>query len=117
MNQITDAVRIVCGETKWTPELVETLAGFLEDAKDEVCPCEAIRQGMRAYLYSEPLPEAAVSAPRCHSCDVVARALGQVIEADWQGYLELTARAIEGDPLALTLTRFLPNTPISRSVQ
>jgi len=108
MNQITDAVRIVCGENKWTPELVGALASFLESPKDEICPCEAIRQGMRAYLYGEPLPECTVSAPQCRLCHVIARALAQTIEADPQGYLELAARSIEGDPLAQILTALLP---------
>jgi hypothetical protein len=88
-------------------ELAEALEDFLESPKDAICPCEALRIVFLAYLYGEPLPECTVSAPRCHTCDVVARALAQTIQDDRQGFMELAAQCIKGNPLARVLNLLL----------
>ena len=80
--------------------IIEALADFLETPQNSLCACQAVRHALLAYLHGEDAPEVIISAPRCHSCDVVAQVLARCISQDQFGYMELAARHVEGDDLA-----------------
>jgi hypothetical protein len=97
-------------------ELAEALEGFLDSPRESHCACEAFREQFFAWIVGEPAPEVMqVTDAPCAICHVIHSAVLSVITPD--ALLLLANQCTQGNPLALTLTHFLPNTPISWSVQ
>jgi hypothetical protein len=97
-------------------ELREALEEFVNSPRESHCACEAVREQLVAWITHQPAPAPLqVTDAPCATCYVIYGALQRVITPD--ALLLLADECTQGNPLALTLTRFLPNTPISRRLQ
>jgi hypothetical protein len=89
---------------------VEALYEYLTEDGIPGCACSVLREQIYAWLMQEPAPEVTeFTGTRCRRCNAVYEALLSTLTPD--ALLQLSAEAVAGNPLAITLANLLPIRP------